>query len=289
MKASWSTTQNVEAMVGLALVDARDFGFGWRLYPERTLAESIALLNKALAIDPSFSHGYYAKGVALLSCQRSGVIVRDGLSASPAWTAACASLTRSRCARAAGGQSFIAADCEGLTAEPVRSLIGPSKEFLLNLHRDLIQPFFDAVSPILLIPGLSFKFPYLVFGCAEQTPCEFVSTACRYFASAAPAARSRALKIVCPALSSGSPDSALAVRFGCKGNYCLCHGCTAIGTPVSKTLRRIFSTQSALRQFGPLWITLFCCRCALRATLPNSLLPLAIPSESRCPSLRHSS
>jgi hypothetical protein len=112
MKASWSTTQNVEAKVGLALVDARDFGFGWRLYPERTLAESIALLNKALAIDPSFSHGYYAKGVALLTCQRSGVIVRDGLSASPAWTAACASLTRSRCARAAGGQSFIAADCE---------------------------------------------------------------------------------------------------------------------------------------------------------------------------------
>jgi hypothetical protein len=31
----------------------------------------------------------------------------------------------------------------------------------------LIQPFFGAVSPILLIPRLSLKFPDLVFGCAE--------------------------------------------------------------------------------------------------------------------------
>jgi len=31
----------------------------------------------------------------------------------------------------------------------------------------LIQPFFGAVSPILLIPGLSLKFLYLVFGRAE--------------------------------------------------------------------------------------------------------------------------
>jgi hypothetical protein len=37
--------------VGIALIDTRDFGFGWGLHAERTLADSIALLNKALAID----------------------------------------------------------------------------------------------------------------------------------------------------------------------------------------------------------------------------------------------
>jgi tetratricopeptide (TPR) repeat protein len=62
--------QNVEAMVGVALIDIRDFGFAWGLHPERTLADSVALLNKALAIDPSFSYGYYAKGVALLYANR---------------------------------------------------------------------------------------------------------------------------------------------------------------------------------------------------------------------------
>ncbi len=62
--------QNVEAMVGIALIDTRDFGFGWGLHPERTLDDSIALLNKAIAIDPSFSYGYYTKGVALLYARR---------------------------------------------------------------------------------------------------------------------------------------------------------------------------------------------------------------------------
>ncbi len=70
--------QNVEAMVGIALIDIRDFGFGWGLSPERTLADSIALLNKALAIDPSFSYGYYAKGVALLYANRASEAMEAG-------------------------------------------------------------------------------------------------------------------------------------------------------------------------------------------------------------------
>jgi adenylate cyclase len=62
--------QNAEAMVGIALIDTRDFGFGWGLHPDRTLADSIALLNKALTIDSDFSYGYYAKAVALMYAQR---------------------------------------------------------------------------------------------------------------------------------------------------------------------------------------------------------------------------
>ena len=62
--------QNAKAMVGIALIDTRDFGFSWNLHPERTLADSLGLLNKALAIDPTFSYGYYAKAVALMYALR---------------------------------------------------------------------------------------------------------------------------------------------------------------------------------------------------------------------------
>ncbi len=57
-------------MVGIALIDTRDFGFDWKLHPERTLDDSLALLNKALVLDPSFSYGYYAKSVALMYARR---------------------------------------------------------------------------------------------------------------------------------------------------------------------------------------------------------------------------
>jgi hypothetical protein len=57
-------------MVGIALIDTRDFGFDWKLHPERTLDESLALLNRALVLDPSFSYGYYAKSVALMYALR---------------------------------------------------------------------------------------------------------------------------------------------------------------------------------------------------------------------------
>jgi adenylate cyclase len=70
--------QNAEAMVGVALIDIRDFGFRWGLHPERTLADSIALLTKALAIDPNFSYGYYAKGVALLYANRISEAMEAG-------------------------------------------------------------------------------------------------------------------------------------------------------------------------------------------------------------------
>ena len=62
--------QNAKAMIGIALIDTRDFGFDWKLHPERTLDGSLALLNKALVLDPSFSYGYYAKSVALMYASR---------------------------------------------------------------------------------------------------------------------------------------------------------------------------------------------------------------------------
>jgi adenylate cyclase len=70
--------QNAQAMVGVALVDIRDFGFRWGLHPERTLTDSIALLTKALAIDPNFSYGYYAKGVALLYAGQPSEAMESG-------------------------------------------------------------------------------------------------------------------------------------------------------------------------------------------------------------------
>jgi hypothetical protein len=160
---------------------------------------------------------------------RSGVIVKDELSASPG----CDRLrfinsTQMRKGRA-GAQSLSLLITRDWLRSRWGSLIGRSKEFLLKLHRDLIQPFFGAVGPILLIPGLSLKFPYLVFGCAELS---------RHFVSLF-----YGLQVFCLSSAGGSVKGAQnslpgpvkrvagfgpSVGFGCKGNYCLCHGCTAI-------------------------------------------------------------
>ena len=42
--------------------------------------------------------------------------------------------------------------------------IFPSKEFLLNLHRDLIQPLLGPIRSVLVTPDLCLKLSYPVFG-----------------------------------------------------------------------------------------------------------------------------
>jgi adenylate cyclase len=63
-------SQNAEAMVGIALIDTRDFAFGWGAHPNGTLAGPFGLVTKALAINPNFSFGYYAKSLALFFALR---------------------------------------------------------------------------------------------------------------------------------------------------------------------------------------------------------------------------
>jgi len=82
----------------------------------------------------------------------------------------------------------------------------------------LIQPFFGAVGPILLTPGLSLKFPYLVFGCAELSR-HFVSLfyGLQVFCLNSAGGSVKGAQNSLPALSSGSPVSALAWDLGAKG------------------------------------------------------------------------
>jgi hypothetical protein len=129
------------------------------------------------------------------------------------------------------------------------SLIGPSKEFLLNFHRDLIQPFFGAVSPILLIPGLSLKFPYLVFGCAELSRHfvgRFYGLPVFFLSSTGGSVKGAQNSLPGPVkrVASFGPS----VRFGCKGNYRLCHGCTAIGHCVALQYPKHWGEFSAPRR-----------------------------------------
>ena len=45
----------------------------------------------------------------------------------------------------------------------------PAKEFLLNLHRDLIQPFLGPIRPVLVTPDLYLKLSYPIFGRSKLT------------------------------------------------------------------------------------------------------------------------
>ena len=45
-----------------------------------------------------------------------------------------------------------------------RKIIVATKELLLNLHRDLIQPLFSSVCPIYVMPDRCLKLPYPIFG-----------------------------------------------------------------------------------------------------------------------------
>ena len=45
----------------------------------------------------------------------------------------------------------------------------PAKEFLLNLHRDLIQPLLRPIRSILVTPDHYLKLPDPIFGPAELT------------------------------------------------------------------------------------------------------------------------
>jgi hypothetical protein len=47
------------------------------------------------------------------------------------------------------------------------TIIFATKEFLLNLHRDLIQPLFSSVCPTFVVPDRRLKLPYPVFSCSK--------------------------------------------------------------------------------------------------------------------------
>jgi hypothetical protein len=82
----------------------------------------------------------------------------------------------------------------------------------------LIQPFFGAVSPTLLIPGLSLKFPYLVFGCAELSR-HFVSRfyGLPVFFLSSTGGTVKGAQNSLPSPVKRSPVSALAFDLGAKG------------------------------------------------------------------------
>ena len=140
--------------------------------------------------------------------------------------------TQMRKGRAAG-QSSIAAECERLIAEPVKIAHRPCPKNSVNLHRDLIQPFFGAVGPILLIPGLSLKFPYLIFGCADLSRNFASGSRPAGFFLSSTGGSVKGAQISLPGPVKRVASFGPSVRFGCKGNYCICHGCIAIADCVA--------------------------------------------------------
>ncbi len=70
--------ENAEAMVGIALIDTRDYLFGWGGHPDPTLTSQLDLVTKALTIDPDYSLGYYAKNLALFQAKRLPEAVEAG-------------------------------------------------------------------------------------------------------------------------------------------------------------------------------------------------------------------
>jgi adenylate cyclase len=70
--------ENAEAMVGIALIDTRDYLFGWGGHPDPTLASQLDLVTKALTIDSNYSFGYYVKNLALLQARRLPEAVEAG-------------------------------------------------------------------------------------------------------------------------------------------------------------------------------------------------------------------
>ena len=63
-------SQNVEAMIGVALIDIRAYTYSWATHHDDTLAGPLDLLTKALAINPNYSFGYYVKSLALFATSR---------------------------------------------------------------------------------------------------------------------------------------------------------------------------------------------------------------------------
>jgi len=49
------------------------------------------------------------------------------------------------------------------------SAIIAATEFLLNLHRDLVQPLLGSIRPILVMPDLYLKLSYPIFGRSKLT------------------------------------------------------------------------------------------------------------------------
>jgi adenylate cyclase len=70
--------QSAEAMAGIAVIDTRDFIFGWGAHPDPTLASQLDLVTKALAINPNYSFGYYVKSLALFFAFRLPEAVEAG-------------------------------------------------------------------------------------------------------------------------------------------------------------------------------------------------------------------
>jgi len=70
--------ENAEAMVGIALIDTRDYLFGWGGHPDPTLASQLDLVTKALTIDSNYSFGYYVKNLALFQALRLPEAVEAG-------------------------------------------------------------------------------------------------------------------------------------------------------------------------------------------------------------------
>jgi hypothetical protein len=68
-----------------------------------------------------------------------------------------------------------------LPVEEVVARVGDiaATEFLLNLHRDLVQPLLGSIRPILVTPDLYLKLSYPIFGRSKLTDSlRLVSAAC---------------------------------------------------------------------------------------------------------------
>jgi hypothetical protein len=102
------------------------------------------------------------------------------------------------------------------------TIFGPPEELLLNLNRDLIQPPFSPLCPVLMVPDMGLKLSYPIFSGAKLS-----RSLARIFES---------LLVVCLGTSSGPVNQSqnglgcpvkwiaslwLGVRFWCERNDCL--------------------------------------------------------------------
>jgi hypothetical protein len=120
--------------------------------------------------------------------------------------------------------------------------IVPSKEILLNLHRDLIQPLLGPIRPVLVMPNLCLKLSHPAFS-GSNLPGKFVShfygllAICLSSTSRSVQQAQNCLACSVKRIASFGPT----VRFRRKGNDGICYDCTAIahGTPTPGRPRRM--------------------------------------------------
>ena len=195
---------------------------------------------------------------AFLSCRRPRAFrsAQRGAGGGPSW--ACASIRPLRSHVSTLWRRWLR-----------RTAVVPSEDSCSNLHRDLIQPLLGPIRPVLVMPNLCLKLSHPAFS-GSNLPGKFVShfyglLAICLSSTSAGSAGPKLLGLLCRAYRQFRTYCSISAQEERRHLLRLYCDCSWHSNTRSPTKDVNFITQTALRQFAPLWITLFRHGCGFQA------------------------